>query len=212
MRLDATKECLICNYCGNIVFPQPNQDGVRVLGAPGAIQCPVCHTGLVDAALAGHPIFYCEQCRGMLISIDDFLPVVAEERAELGCVCEPPHRPDWNEMQRSIDCPRCHQRMDTHPYAGPGAIIIDNCPRCRVNWLDHNELGRIVRAADSAGPNGWRDPLAPAPEPESTTGGGVPPRWAFFEQQAPQAAQIVENAPADGHVLSKILQFIRHQL
>ena len=38
--------------------------------------------------------------------------------------------------------------MDAHPYAGPGAVIIDSCSECCVNWLDHGELQRIVRAPD----------------------------------------------------------------
>jgi Zn-finger nucleic acid-binding protein len=39
--------------------------------------------------------------------------------------------------------------MDTHPYGGPGNVIIDTCENCSVNWLDHGELQRIVRAPDS---------------------------------------------------------------
>jgi len=39
--------------------------------------------------------------------------------------------------------------MDTHIYGGPGNIVIDNCPECRLNWLDHQELARITTAADA---------------------------------------------------------------
>jgi Zn-finger nucleic acid-binding protein len=38
--------------------------------------------------------------------------------------------------------------MHTHPYAGGGNIVIDNCPVCAVNWLDHGELRRVVAAPD----------------------------------------------------------------
>jgi Zn-finger nucleic acid-binding protein len=38
--------------------------------------------------------------------------------------------------------------MDTHPYGGPGNVIIDDCERCEVNWLDYGELQRIVRAPE----------------------------------------------------------------
>jgi Zn-finger nucleic acid-binding protein len=212
MRLEPAKECLVCNYCENIVFPEPNQDGVRVLGEPSATACPVCGVPLRDAALTGHRILYCERCRGMLVSIDDFLAIVEQRRAELGGVTEPPHAPDWNEMKRRVDCPECGETMDTHPYGGPGNIIIDNCEHCRLNWLDHNELLRIARAADTARSAGWIDPLAlPAP-PELSPRIGLPPRRTFFEQQPAQGTQVVENTAAGGHVLSKILQFVRHQL
>jgi Zn-finger nucleic acid-binding protein len=38
--------------------------------------------------------------------------------------------------------------MDTHYYAGPGNIVIDDCGRCELNWLDAGELMTIVRAPD----------------------------------------------------------------
>ena len=38
--------------------------------------------------------------------------------------------------------------MDTHFYNGPGNMIIDDCDTCELNWLDHGELMRIVRAPD----------------------------------------------------------------
>jgi Zn-finger nucleic acid-binding protein len=212
MCLEPAKECLICKYCGNIVFPEPNQDGVRVLGEPGATPCPVCRVPLVEAALAGHRILYCQRCRGMLVSIDDFLAIVQQRRAESGGATEPPHAPDWNDMKRRVDCPLCGESMDTHPYGGPGNIIIDNCSRCRLNWLDHNELAHIVRGADSAGAAGWRDPLISEPPPQSDGRRVAVPVRAFFEEQSPQGAQVVENAPASGHMLRKILQFVRHQL
>jgi len=33
MRLAKDKDCLICDYCGTMHFPDPNPDGVRVLDA-----------------------------------------------------------------------------------------------------------------------------------------------------------------------------------
>jgi Zn-finger nucleic acid-binding protein len=38
--------------------------------------------------------------------------------------------------------------MDTHFYEGPGNIIIDDCSRCFLNWLDQGELMRVVHAPD----------------------------------------------------------------
>ncbi|MBI3281874.1 MAG: zf-TFIIB domain-containing protein, partial [Acidobacteria bacterium] len=55
-----------------------------------------------------------------------------------------PHRASPSELDRRIRCPKCLADMDTHWYAGPGNIVIDNCPRCELNWLDHAELARIV--------------------------------------------------------------------
>jgi hypothetical protein len=33
--------------------------------------------------------------------------------------------------------------MDTHPYYGPGNVVVDNCARCAVIWLDCGELAAI---------------------------------------------------------------------
>ena len=36
--------------------------------------------------------------------------------------------------------------MDTHPYYGPGNVVIDSCDRCELVWLDFGELKQIVDA------------------------------------------------------------------
>jgi Zn-finger nucleic acid-binding protein len=60
------------------------------------------------------------------------------------------HPPDPKELKRRIQCPQCHRAMDTHYYAGPGNIVIDDCASCELNWLDAGELMAIVRAPDHA--------------------------------------------------------------
>jgi hypothetical protein len=73
---------------------------------------------------------------------------VEDLRAHRETPAEIPHHPDPHELDRHIRCPQCHEEMDTHPYAGPGNVIIDNCERCEANWLDYGELRRIVQAPD----------------------------------------------------------------
>ena len=53
---------------------------------------------------------------------------------------------DRRELQRRINCPSCRTPMDVHPYYGPGNIVIDNCSRCDLIWLDHGELKQIAEA------------------------------------------------------------------
>jgi Zn-finger nucleic acid-binding protein len=36
--------------------------------------------------------------------------------------------------------------METHPYAGPGAVVIDFCRHCEVVWIDRGELLQIQQA------------------------------------------------------------------
>lgn len=135
-----------CEYCGSLYFPDKPGDGVLDLGVRSAVECPVCRIPLVLARAGVAQVLYCQRCRGMLVPQPAFLRAVQFLRAT---ATDPPVAPppmNRKDLQRSIDCPHCGRTMDTHPYGGPGNIVIDNCPHCQVNWLDHYEFNRIVDA------------------------------------------------------------------
>jgi hypothetical protein len=56
--------------------------------------------------------------------------------------------PDHGDLKRTVQCPKCHRRMDTHFYSGPGNVIFDSCDTCLLIWFDRGELTRIARAPD----------------------------------------------------------------
>jgi len=153
MRLKDDADYLLCDYCQTPHFPDPNSDGVRVLGVEAQISCPVCAISLTHASVARERIFYCERCRGTLISMAVFTEIVDDLRARREITVAAPHPPDWRDLDRRIHCPKCSSTMDTHPYCGPGNIIIDTCEPCVVNWLDYGELDRVVRAPDPSVPH-----------------------------------------------------------
>jgi Zn-finger nucleic acid-binding protein len=147
LRLEGDLEDLACEYCKNIYYPEKNDEGVRVLSEDAEEACPICAIPLMHAIVARERIRYCTRCRGMLIPMETFLALIQEMKAEApgpGI----PHAPDPHELNRHINCPKCHQRMDTHYYCGPGNVVIDDCSRCFLNWLDHGELIRIALAPD----------------------------------------------------------------
>jgi len=148
MRMEAARECLVCDFCKTLHFPEPNADGVRVLGEPVETACPVCEEPLVLAAAAGERLLYCGRCRGLLIPMGSFVEIVRTLRARHCQSAGKPAPVNPRDLERRLRCPHCGQPMHTHPYAGPGNIVIDNCPPCAVNWLDHSELRRIVRAPE----------------------------------------------------------------
>jgi hypothetical protein len=37
--------------------------------------------------------------------------------------------------------------METHPYYGPGNIVVDTCSECGYLWLDHGEITRVENAS-----------------------------------------------------------------
>lgn len=147
MRLDSDDDHFRCEFCNSVFFPAKDDDGVSVLTEATGEQCPVCAVALMHAALAKVRIRYCTRCRGMLIPMSVFLALVEELRGgSQGTLIAP--TPDQHDLARKINCPHCRQRMETHFYNGPGNVIIDDCETCQLNWLDHGELMRIVRAPD----------------------------------------------------------------
>jgi Zn-finger nucleic acid-binding protein len=150
MRLRDGRDCLTCDYCQSITFPEKNEDGVRVLDDPSELSCPVCAVPLKHAINQAHQILYCTHCRGSLIPATVFVLLLRDLRAHRGDTEAIPHLPDPQELKRRIQCPQCHRDMDAHYYAGPGNIVIDDCASCELNWLDSGELMAIVRAPDHA--------------------------------------------------------------
>jgi Zn-finger nucleic acid-binding protein len=148
LRLRDGDDFLTCDYCQSTVYPERTEEGVRVLSGASDFACPVCSLPLVHAALDGRRIYYCEHCRGMLICMDLFVPLLEDLRARRDISAAVCRRPEESELRRQVSCPQCQGRMDTHYYAGPGNIVIDDCSRCGWNWLDPGELTRIVRAPE----------------------------------------------------------------
>jgi Zn-finger nucleic acid-binding protein len=162
MRLDENKDYFDCEYCKSLYFPDKNEDGIQVLGEPTSFNCPVCAVPLVHAAAAGMRFLYCDRCRGMLVPMLIFVALVEDFRAQIGAPSIVQSPADPRDLRRQLSCPYCHARMDVHPYLGPGNVIIDSCSKCSVDWLDHNELMRVVRAPD----HHFNIESWPAPKPE----------------------------------------------
>jgi Zn-finger nucleic acid-binding protein len=141
-------ESLTCDYCGAVHLPEKNEDGVRVLGEASGMQCPVCQVPLVHASMLHQHFLYCTHCLGSLIPMPVFVSLVRDLRARGGGAAETPHPPDPRELERAIRCPQCGGAMDTHYYLGGGHVVIDDCSRCELNWLDAGKLQSIGSTPD----------------------------------------------------------------
>jgi Zn-finger nucleic acid-binding protein len=147
-----------CDYCHAAFYPGEEDDGVVVAAAqPDAtgstLACPICSEPLVDASIAKTPLLFCTQCRGLLLPMNVLPGLIDDLRAgeEKAAVQTPPDR---GGLKRTLQCPQCHKRMDTHFYAGPGNVIVDSCGDCFLIWLDRGELTRIAHAPDEDDQNG----------------------------------------------------------
>jgi len=149
MELIESRRYLFCRHCGSFHFPEPaDTDGLRIVGHVGdAPPCPVCKAPLAQALLDdAHPVHFCATCRGVLMPRQTFAGIVNLRRA---WASSPPREPsvlDRRALERQLSCPSCRARFVTHPYYGPGNVVIDNCERCDVVWLDFGELKQIVDA------------------------------------------------------------------
>ena len=160
LKLVEDRNYFVCEYCTTFYFPQAaSPDGVIMLDDEAIdIKCPVCGVALSKAAVEGARVLHCPKCRGVLAGQAAFFNIVKYRRARAS---GPPDRPrplNQEDLNRRLYCPHCDQLMDTHPYYGPGNIVIDTCGHCAVIWLDHGEIGVITDAPGRDRGRGWLVP------------------------------------------------------
>lgn len=146
MRLAGPGSYLYCRYCSSFHFLDTPPDGVRTQGEESGHTCGVCRGALLEAVVAGAAVRQCERCRGILVRRVEFAPLVRYLRSRAGGAGSMPRPLNRDDLRRLLHCPFCGQKMDTHPYYGPGNIVIDLCPRCCLIWLDRGELAAIMAA------------------------------------------------------------------
>ncbi len=140
------RDYFFCAFCGGYHFPESSDEGVTILAVASAnVSCAVCRTPLSLASIEELKLLHCENCRGTLAPYRQFAELVTRLRSKSRETHTP--RPlDRAQFERRLACPRCAQTMETHPYYGPGNVVIDSCHACRVVWLDHGELTAIAKA------------------------------------------------------------------
>ncbi len=153
LRLVAGRDHFCCDHCETLRFTAPLADSIDRVTLLGAAAdegddraCPVCLTPLAHGALDGARVYCCETCRGVLTESDVFAHVNRQRRADYEAAEVLPTPLDRAQFQRELHCPSCTARMETHPYYGPGNVVIDSCSRCRLVWVDSGELAAIERA------------------------------------------------------------------
>ena len=151
MVLNREREYYFCEHCGAYHFPNSSEQGVRVLGEdPDQIQCPLCKVPLnmitVDNHFKGHQ---CPNCKGFLFHRMTFRNTIDSRRARATTPAEPQSMVNEEELHRRVNCPECAEVMETHPYLGPGTIVIDTCGSCNLIWLDYGEINKVINAPGS---------------------------------------------------------------
>ena len=136
-----------CEYCGMFHFPPGSEEGVQLLDqAPGGLDCPTCAAHLHRATLDSYFVLHCPECRGVLLDQVAFRKIIKVRRAQATGPAAEPTPLNKGELGRQVNCSQCEAVMSTHPYYGPGNIVIDTCAGCGVIWLDFGELNQVVAA------------------------------------------------------------------
>lgn len=146
LKIVQDRDYFFCEHCSSFYFPTESRDGVREMGELSGVNCPVCRVVLVTASVSGVPALHCSKCKGVLMDQESFAFVVRYLRARAPGLRKPPRPLNPEDLRRETDCPRCRGLMDTHPYYGPGNVVIDVCTHCAIIWLDYRELNIIANA------------------------------------------------------------------
>jgi Zn-finger nucleic acid-binding protein len=139
----------VCEFCESANRPTylgENPDRIIELAGEAGVDCPKCHTRMQSALLDGQPIAVCRSCEGLLISDEIFAATVRERRAAYGAYGRTPQPLNQKALHRKLKCAKCQRPMQTHPYHGPGNVVVDSCFPCRVIWVDSGELAQIETA------------------------------------------------------------------
>lgn len=138
-----------CVYCDSLIqLTEVSQDRILPTGITLDCSCPTCNHPLQTGLIEKRRALFCGSCLGILIRHADFAGIVQERQARRAGLEPAEPRPiDPESLKREIRCPACSQRMDTHPYYGPGNIVVDTCGECGYLWLDHGEMTRVESAS-----------------------------------------------------------------
>lgn len=148
MQLFRERDYYHCDFCDSYHFPDPNPDGMRILGEnPDGLECPLCKIPLnmtvIDNYYRG---YHCSNCRGLMFNRTTFRETIDSRRSRTKSPADPVTIFNPAELSREVYCPVCEQQMGTYQYLGPGNIVIDTCHDDDVIWLDFGELNKVVNA------------------------------------------------------------------
>ena len=138
-----------CKACGEYWFPgsiEASEDAIVPENRTTPFSCPRCSVDLEVGKLGNTEVCFCPGCRGYVIDSESLGGIIQMRRADYAGPDDKPVLVDPSELDIHVSCPACFAKMEAHHYCGPGNIILDTCMGCKLAWLDHGELSKIVRA------------------------------------------------------------------
>ena len=109
--------------------------------------CPRCPEQQLEVGtIFKFQVCHCRQCSGFVVDSPTLGLIIRTLRSAYGGPELTPRLLNPNELQSQTSCPTCFETMATHPYHGPGNVVLDSCQACCLTWLDNDELNSIMRA------------------------------------------------------------------
>ena len=152
LELDPSNGMLQCHYCCSQQMASGDLrslDDIITSESTTGIFCPCCmdERQLQHGMLEKTRIAFCSECFGFLVDSQSMGQLLRNRRKEYSGADDDPIPVDRDSLARVRNCPRCEQRMETHPYHGPGNAVLDSCNRCKMIWLDNGEFSQLIRAS-----------------------------------------------------------------
>ena len=148
-----------CPSCTDFYFPtsiEESADQIQPTGKTTEFKCPICPTTPLEVGtIKDVQVCFCTRCRGFVIDSESLAIAVRELRQNYEGPDDKPKMIDQEQLKKRMSCPTCYRRMEAHPYYGPGNVVLDSCSNCKLSWLDHGELGRIIRAPGKRYKSAW---------------------------------------------------------
>jgi Zn-finger nucleic acid-binding protein len=108
--------------------------------------CPRDGAVLVPLEVEGLDLDSCPECGGLWFDLGELRRAEEREDEDLAWLEFTLWR-DEHEFEltpTSMTCPRCEGRLGSALYHDTG-VVVHTCPECEGTWLDHGDLGYIIR-------------------------------------------------------------------
>lgn len=108
--------------------------------------CPRDGAALAPLQTAGLDLDGCPTCGGLWFDLGELRQAEEREDEDLAWLEFTLWRDEhaFDLTPTSMECPRCSSRLGSALYHGTG-VVVHMCPQCEGTWLDHGDLGYIVR-------------------------------------------------------------------
>lgn len=110
--------------------------------------CPRCQTALKAVEIDSTEVYACPQCEGAWYPDEALGSVTDHTFSELKgtelCHTLVPDKLARVDLDKSINCPVCSEKMMRYNYSLTCPIELDECPAHGV-WLDDGELGTLMQ-------------------------------------------------------------------